>query len=94
MKIITTYSGAVYKLHDDGRTITGGSKDLKDGHLLTEPRVGHTMMISTPERHHLNPHFGTAGVITTRIISIEDNYSRWDAIGSAVSTFLGTWRNR
>ena len=70
MKKITTYSGAVYMV--DGSKVTGGSKDLQDGVIASVPIVGQCMLIYTPERHHLNPHFGTAGVQTSKVVSIED----------------------
>ena len=70
MKKVTTYSGAVYIV--EGSKVTGGSKGLKDGTLQAPPMIGRSMTIATPERHHLNPHFGTAGVMTSTVISIEE----------------------
>ena len=71
MKKITTYSGATYFLHNDGRTITGGSKNLKDGHLLTKPIIGDSMLISTPKRLHVNPSYDWPGVETSLVVKIE-----------------------
>ena len=71
-KKITTYSGAVYILQEDGRTITGGSKELKEGHLLTQPIVGQSMMISAPERAWRHPNYRWPGVTSSYVISIED----------------------
>ena len=72
MKKITTYSGAVYFL--DGRKITGGSKKLRNGALLfpIAPITGASMMISAPERGHLNPRFEEPGVTTSHVVSIEE----------------------
>lgn len=92
MKKITTYSGAVYYI--DGTKITGGSKKLKNGELLVGPIVGRSMYIYTPERHHLNPHFSTAGVTTSYVVSIEDVYTRREAIKLAISAFVDAWRSR
>ena len=72
MKKITTCSGATYILHNDGRTITGGSKKLRDGHLLTEPNIGSSMLISTPERLHVTPFYDWPGVGTSMVIKIEE----------------------
>ena len=73
MKKVTTYSGAVYYL-DDNRKITGGSKKLRNGELLfpLEPIIGASMMISAPERGHLNPRFEEPGVTTSHVVSIEE----------------------
>ena len=80
-KKITTYSGAVYILQEDGRTITGGSKNLKDGHLLTEPRIGGSMQISAPERGQLHPEYRWPGVTSSYVVSIEDYVpTAWERI--------------
>lgn len=70
MKKITTYSGAVYMV--DGSKVTGGSKNLTDGILTSPIVIGTIMLIHTPERCHLNPHFDKAGVMTSEIVSIEE----------------------
>ena len=73
MKEITTESGAIYYL--DGRTVSGGSKNLQRGNLILPPAgplVGHPMLIFTPERGHLNPEFANPSVLSTRVVSIED----------------------
>ena len=71
MKKITTYSGAVYHLHDDGK-VTGGSRDLVNGTLLVGPFMGQSMLISTPERGHLNPRYEMPSVQTSYVIEIEE----------------------
>ena len=71
MKKITTYSGAVYHLHDDG-IITGGSRDLVDGRLLYGPFMGQSMLVYTPERAHLNPRYETPSVSTSYVVDIEE----------------------
>ena len=70
MQKITTKSGAIYYVHDI--RVMGGSKHLIDGKLAQEPEIGHSLKVFTPERHHLNPHFGTAGVISSQIVTIEE----------------------
>ena len=70
MQKIITKSRTIYYIHDI--RVMGGSKELKNGKLATEPQIGHPLLVFTPERHHLNPHFNTAGVISTEIISIEE----------------------
>ncbi len=87
MKKINTRSGAIYFLRNDGRTITGGSKNLKNGHLLIEPRIGRCMLISTPERYHLHPHILNPGVTTSDIVSIEDYVpTAWERIQAWLKT--------
>ena len=95
MKKITTYSGAVYYLYND-RKITGGSKKLRSGELLfpLEPIIGVSMMISAPERGHLNPRFEEPGVTTSYVVKIEEVYSRWDAVKMAIGMFIDSWRAR
>ena len=92
MKKITTYSGAIYYL--DGVKITGGSKKLKDGELLMGPVIGQSMMISTPERHHLNPHFATAGVTSSMVMRIEDVFPFWWGVKQMFLMFKDAWRIR
>ena len=71
MKKITTHSGAVYHLHEDGK-ITGGSKELVNGKLLVGPYIGASMYIDTPERGGLNPTYRQPGVITSYVVEIEE----------------------
>ena len=67
---VTTESGAVY--HVNGDKVTGGSKNLKNGRLLSlAVRTGMPMLISTPERGHLNPHFSNPCVMSTPVVKIE-----------------------
>ena len=67
---ITTESGAVYFL--TGKTIAGGSKNLKAGVLLYPGvQLGDSMLISTPERSHLNPHYKNPSVLSTPIVKME-----------------------
>ncbi|KKN14523.1 hypothetical protein LCGC14_0995260 [marine sediment metagenome] len=71
MLTITTESGAVYYI--EGSNVRGGSLEIQKGTLISgEPFIGQIMLIETPERHHLNPHFSTAGVQTTPIVEIEE----------------------
>lgn len=70
IKQVTTESGAIYTLLFDG-TVQGGSKKLEAGKLTNPPvSVGKCMIMLTPERFRLNPHFGTAGVISTPVVEI------------------------
>ncbi len=47
---VTTHSGAIYFIGDNDK-VTGGSKDLKNGVLVSgTPVVGDTLLIETPER--------------------------------------------
>ena len=92
MKKITTSSGAVYYL--EGTKITGGSKKLKDGEILVEPVVGHCMLLATPERLHLNPHFSTAGVMSSQVVSIENVYPFWWGVKQMFIMFRDAWRAR
>jgi hypothetical protein len=47
---ITTFSGAIYFITETGH-VRGGSKDLKNGVLLSGPPVmGESLLIETPER--------------------------------------------
>ena len=70
MQKITTYSGAIYYLN--GRTITGGSKKLKEGHLLVAPAIGNSLLVSAPERQHLNPLYRVPGVTSSMVVKIEN----------------------
>ena len=74
---VTTASGAVYLI--DGDKVMGGSKNLKDGKLLYPVRSGHSMLISTPERTHLNPHYKNPSVISTPVVKIEPVKSKSQA---------------
>ena len=67
---ITTYSGAVYYV--DGTKVTGGSRNLVDGKLVSPVRLRASMMIGTPERAHLFPDFDQPGLVTSHIVSIEE----------------------
>ncbi len=71
---VTTASGAVYLVA--GEKVMGGSKNLKDGRLLYPVRSGHSMLISTPERSHLNPHYKNPSVISTPVVKIVPIKSR------------------
>jgi len=66
---VTTASGAVYLVTDD--KVTGGSKNLKNGKLLYPVQCGDSMLIFTPERSHLNPHFKNPSVLSTPVMKIE-----------------------
>jgi hypothetical protein len=66
---ITTESGAVYVV--DGSLVTGGSKNLRNGRLARPVRMGIPLLIYTPERAHLNPHFTNPAVQSTPVIDIE-----------------------
>ncbi len=73
MRKITTESGAIYYL--TGKLVRGGSKNLQRGTLLLPldgPILGLSMMIDTPERMDLNPHFSQAGVMSTVVVHIEE----------------------
>ena len=65
---VTTESGAIYLI--DGKKVMGGSKKLKDGRLLYPVQVGDSMLISTPERTHLNPHYKDPSVVSTPVVKI------------------------
>ncbi|KKM25860.1 hypothetical protein LCGC14_1590690 [marine sediment metagenome] len=73
---VTTHSGAVYIISDAGK-VTGGSKDLKNGVLVSGPPVvGDTLLMQTPERiplRELPPPSdpAVAHVRSSTIISIE-----------------------
>ncbi len=74
---VTTHSGAVYYISDNVKT-TGGSKDLKNGVLVSgAPVVGDTLLVQTPERIALRelpppPDPAMAHVRSSTIITIED----------------------
>jgi len=76
MLLVTTESGAVYYVDDGnfagaGSKVTGGSKNLKRGKLLNSPvQIGKSMLISTPERAHLNPEFKNPSVLSTPVVQI------------------------
>jgi hypothetical protein len=70
---VTTASGAIYMV--DGLKVMGGSKKLKDGKLLYPVQLGDSMLISTPEREHLNPNFTNPAVLSTPVTRIEPVYS-------------------
>ncbi len=66
---VTTYSGAIYVV--EGNKVAGGSKNLKGGTLLYPVRCGDSMLISAPERGHLNPDFKNPSVLSTPVVKIE-----------------------
>lgn len=66
---VTTESGAIYYIR--GERVEGGSKNLIDGRLLVPVMMGAPLMISTPERHRLNPDFQAPGVLSTPVVKIE-----------------------
>lgn len=66
---IITESGAIYFL--TGNRVTGGSKNLKNGKLLSPVQLGHPLLISTPERAHLNPHYKLPSVLSTHVVEFE-----------------------
>ncbi len=68
---ITTKSGAVYYLHNNG-AISGGSLGVKEGRPFYKPFVGQPLLIHTPERGHLNPDFQMPSVVSTVVVSIEE----------------------
>lgn len=78
MKKVTTFSGAIYIIGDDGK-VTGGSKNLKNGKLIF-PRpslVGQPLLIETPERVPLRdmPHpieGAIPAVQSSYVVEIED----------------------
>jgi len=67
---VTTYSGAVYYI--DGDKVTGGSRNLTDGRLISHAVIHRSMMIETPERAHLYPEFGQPGLTTSHVVTIEE----------------------
>lgn len=73
---VTTHSGAVYFISDSGK-VTGGSKNLKNGVLVSgPPEVGDTLLMRTPERIPLRKlpppkHVDDAHVRSSTIITIE-----------------------
>lgn len=73
---VTTHSGAIYFISDTGK-VTGGSKDLKNGVLVSGPPVvGDTLLMRTPERiplRELPPpkHTDDAHVRSSTILKIE-----------------------
>lgn len=66
---IITESGAIYFL--TGNKVTGGSKNLENGKLMSPVRVGCSLLISTPERKHLNPHYKNPSVLSTPVAEFE-----------------------
>lgn len=47
---VTTISGAIYIINNDGK-VTGGSLNLKNGKLMSgPPKLKHSLIIETPER--------------------------------------------
>ncbi len=73
---VTTHSGAVYFINDNGK-VTGGSKNLKNGVLVSgAPVVGDTLLVQAPERIALRelpppPDPAMAHVRSSTIITIE-----------------------
>jgi hypothetical protein len=75
MYYIKTESGARYIVVGD--VVKGGSKNLKDGRLLNPPvQIGKCLLMLTPERAHLNPHYRNPGVMSTPVVEMEPIVSR------------------
>jgi hypothetical protein len=66
---VTTVSGSIYFVTGD--KVIGGSKNLKNGKLLYPVQLGDAMLISAPERQHLNPVFTNPAVLSTPVARIE-----------------------
>jgi len=71
MRRVTTASGAVYRITDDG-IVTGGSRNLRRGRLIAPIVPGRPMLIQTPERADLFPDFRDPGIITSTVVTIEE----------------------
>ena len=72
---VTTASGAVYIVDEATKLVTGGSKHLKAGGLMSGIHIGLSMRIHTPERVQMRGWAPTRGhvpvVLSTPVISIE-----------------------
>ena len=69
---VTTASGAIYTIDEATKLVTGGSKDLKAGKLLSDIHINRSLYIGTPERAKLYLRPGAMpSVISTPVVSIE-----------------------
>lgn len=66
---VTTYSGSVYYV--EGTKITGGSRNLTDGRLISPVIILTSMMIETPERAYLHPERERPGITTSHVVRIK-----------------------
>ena len=67
---VTTESGAIYYIDDEG-IVKGGSKKLIEGQLYYSAMVGSSLLVLTPERAKQNPTARTPCVVSTPVVSIE-----------------------